>query len=509
MANLFNKPLFIFEMANNHMGDPDHGITIIREFGKIIKDFDEFQYGLKFQYRNLDTFIHPEYKDRKDFNYVKRFSETRLEKDVFYKLKKEVELNGFITICTPFDEPSVDLIEEHDFQIIKIASCSFTDWSLLEKIAKTNKPIIASTAGASLEDIDKVVSFLEHRQKEFILMHCVGSYPTPPDQLELNQIDLFKLRYPHIKTGYSTHEEPENMVAIKIAIAKGAVVFERHVGIQNDKYKLNAYSSTPEQIIKWLTVAKDTYSMCGVRDQRRQIPEKEQNDLRGLQRGVFAKIHIKTGEKITQEKVLFAIPTFPDQLVANSMSKYLEIIAKEDIPELKPVMSNTVQMTDYRDKVINIIKDIKILVLKSGIKLQNKIDFELSHHYGIDDFYRHGCTIMNIINREYCQKLILLLPGQENPTHAHKIKEETFHILYGEGWINLNGEIKNFSAGEILTVERNVPHSFGSNNGAILEEVSTTHIIGDSYYDDPNIAKTENRKTYMTFWIDWLEKPIR
>ncbi len=507
--DLFSKPIFIFEMANNHMGDVDHGIEIIREFAKIIKDFSEFSFGFKFQYRNLDTFIHPDYKNSKDYKYIKRFSETKIEKEAFKRLKDELAHPGFIAICTPFDEASVDLVEEHDFQIIKIASCSITDWPLLERIAKANKPIIGSTAGASLEDIDKVVSFFEHRQKQFILMHCVGSYPTPNDMLELNQIDLFKSRYPEIRIGYSTHEEPDNVDAIKIAVAKGAVVFERHVGIQNEKYKLNAYSSSPDQIFKWLLSAREAYTMCGVRNQRRQISQKEQSDLRGLQRGVFAKGDIKAGEKINGEKVFYAIPNFHDQLVANSMSKYLDIVARKDIPANQPVLSNDLQITDSRDKVLSIIKDIKGLVLKSGIKLQNKIDFELSHHYGIDQFNQYGCTIMNIINREYCKKLIMLLAGQENPKHTHKVKEETFHILHGDGWIKLNGETLNFTAGDLLTVERNVPHSFGTKTGAILEEVSTTHIKADSYYDDSSIDKTENRKTYMTFWIDWLDKPIK
>lgn len=509
MTDIFDRPLIIFEMANNHMGDTEHGLAIIREFGRFVKEFGDFKLAFKFQYRNLDTFIHPEYRDRKEFNYVKRFSETELKKDEFRKFKLELIKCGFAAICTPFDEPSVTLIEEHNFDVIKIASCSFTDWPLLERIAKTNKPLIASTAGASLDDIDKVVSFLEHRQKEFALMHCVGSYPTPKCELELNQIDFYKARYPQVKIGYSTHEEPDNLDAVKIAIAKGAAILERHVGIQTEKYKLNAYSSTPEEIHRWLSAAKETYKMCGASNGRRPISEKEQSDLRGLQRGVFARSPIKAGEKITGEKVFYAIPNFPDQLVANSMSKYVEIVAQKDIPALQPVLSTLVKTGDSRDKVLKIIRDIKELVLRSGIKLQNKIDFELSHHYGIDRFYEHGCTIMNIINREYCKKLILLLPGQQNPVHTHKVKEETFHILYGDGWINLDGKVKNFNAGELLTVERDIPHSFGTTNGAILEEVSTTHIKADSYYDDPKIAKTEDRKTYMTFWIDWLAKPIQ
>ena len=70
---------------------------------------------------------------------------------------------GFLSICTPFDETSVDLIMEHNYDIIKIASCSFNDWPLLEKIAQQNKPVIASDAGSSLEEIDQVLSFLTHR----------------------------------------------------------------------------------------------------------------------------------------------------------------------------------------------------------------------------------------------------------------------------------------------------------------------------------------------------------
>ena len=506
-SNVFDK-LFILEMANNHMGDVDHGVSIIRELAKIIKEFPEFSFGFKFQYRNLDTFIHPDYKERNDFKYVKRFRETRVAKKDFKRLRDELDNAGFVAVCTPFDETSVDLIEEQDFHVIKIASCSFTDWPLLERIAKTNKPVIGSTAGVLLEDIDKVVSFFEHRQKQFVLMHCVGAYPTQDSLLELNQIDLFKTRYPSIKIGYSTHEDPDNLDAIKIAVAKGAVVFERHVGIRNDKYKLNAYSSNPDQIHKWLSAAKEAYAMCGVSERRRSISSKEQSDLRGLQRGVFAKNDIKAGERIDIGMVFFAIPNFPDQLVANSMSKYLDIVTKKNISANQPILTNHVQMIDSRDRILNIIKDIKELVLQSGIKLQNKIDFELSHHYGIERFHEYGCTIMNIINREYCKKLILLLAGQENPIHTHKMKEETFHVLYGDGWISLDGRMEDFKAGDLLTVERNIPHGFGTKSGAIIEEVSTTHVKADSYYDDSSIGKTENRKTNMTFWIDWLDRPI-
>ena len=66
------KKLFVLEMANNHMGDVNHGLKIINEFGKIAKKFP-FKFGFKLQYRHLDTFIHKKLKNRNDLKFVKRF----------------------------------------------------------------------------------------------------------------------------------------------------------------------------------------------------------------------------------------------------------------------------------------------------------------------------------------------------------------------------------------------------------------------------------------------------
>ncbi|MBI4652215.1 N-acetylneuraminate synthase family protein [Candidatus Desantisbacteria bacterium] len=499
--------LFIFEMANNHMGEVAHGLKIIDEFSNVCRDFD-FNFAFKFQYRDIDTFIHPDFKNDQSFKYVKRFSETKLSESQKQILREELKGKGFISICTPFDEKSVDLVVKHEFDIIKIASCSFTDWPLLEKITKTNKPIIASTAGANLEDIDKVVSFFEHRAKKFCLMHCVAEYPTEKNNLQLNQIDLFKKRYPGILIGYSTHEDPDNTEAIKIAIAKGASVFERHVGIKTGKYNINNYSSTPGQISVWLKAAQEALDMCGKAGIRYEGSAKERISLKELQRGVFAGKNIQSGHKLNSSDVFFAIPTFENQITANAMSKYTELVANNDIKNNKPIMINDVTVTNLRDKVIHIISQIKQLLMESKVALPDKLEMELSHHYGIERFEEWGAAIINCINREYCKKLIILLPGQKHPMHYHKKKEETFHVLYGDTIINLNNEEKKCRAGDMLIVERGVKHNFSSKNGAIFEEISTTHYKDDSFYDDKNIIENKNRKTEMTFWSDWLLKPI-
>ncbi len=493
-----DKPLFIFEIANNHNGSLEHGLKIIREIKEICVNYD-FNFAFKLQYRDLITFIHPDFRGNKDIKFVKRFSETSLTREEQKILADEIKKHGFIAICTPFDEISTDLIVEHNFDIIKIASCSFTDWSLLEKIAAQNKPVIASAAGASLEEIDNVVSFFKHRDKEISLMHCVAHYPTKIEDLQLNQICILKNRYPDVTIGYSTHEDPDYVDSIKIVIAKGAVIFEKHVGIGQN---LNAYSAAPKQVHKWLKAASEAFNACGVKN-KRYIPSKqESSNLRELRRGIFARNNIKKGESINNSNTFFAIPSFENQILANDLSKYREFTANADIAKNQPVYKNNINTQNTRDKVESIINRVNAILNESKIALPNRVSFEISHHYGIDNFNDSGAVIINCINREYCKKLIVLLPKQKHPAHIHKLKEETFHVLYGDLNININEIETEHKPGDIILVERGVRHGFSTENGAIFEEISTTHFMNDSYYEDEKIIKNKKRKTKLTYWAE-------
>ncbi|MEK7658926.1 MAG: N-acetylneuraminate synthase family protein [Patescibacteria group bacterium] len=501
MKNINLRPLFIFEMANNHQGNVEHGLKIIREIYEVSKNFP-FNFAFKLQARDIPTFIHQDYQNRTDLKYVKRFSETKLNEEQFKALKDEIEKLGFISICTPFDENSVDLIEKLNFDIIKIASCSFTDWPLLEKITATNKPIIASTAGAPLEHIDKAVSFFSHREKRLTLMHCIGEYPTAVENLQLNQLDLILKRYPGIEVGYSTHESPDNFDSIKIAIAKGATVLEKHVGVKAEGIELNAYSAVPEQVKNWLNSAKQAFDTCGVLNERHSFSEKELADLKQFKRGVFAKQKIQSGQKIDLSNVFFAWPNIENQLLANDMSKYADYTAQKDINEKDPIIVSDLKQANTREKTYEIITQMRKFLEEAKIALPNRLEIEISHHYGIDDFYNHGAVIITCVNREYCKKLIVLFPNQSHPMHMHKQKEETFQILYGDLAINLDGIEKEYKPGDIILVQRGAKHDFKTKNGAILEEISTTHFKNDSFYDDEKIAENENRKTKLTHWLN-------
>ena len=142
------------------------------------------------------------------------------------------------------------------------------------------------------------------------------------------------------------------------------------------------------------------------------------------------------------------------------------------------------------DKIITrIIKQCRALLKKAKIKIHENDAVEVSCHYGLKNIFNTGAVIIDKVNRQYCKKLLILLPGQRHPVHFHPQKEETFELLYGDCEILLNDNKIKLEQGLPLLIEKRTPHSFSSDNGAIIEEISTTHIKGDSVYEDPKINK--------------------
>jgi len=501
MKDVNRRPLFIFEMANNHMGSVDHGCRIVRALREAADGFP-FHCAVKLQYRDLDTFIHPQYRGRLDLKFVKRFSETRLSWDEYRKIKDAIDEAGFTSICTPFDENSVDRIEEHGYDFIKIPSCGLTDWPLLERIAKTAKPLIGSTAGVALEDIDRVVSFFHHRDKVFSLMHCLGEYPTRDENLHLGQIRLLKKRYPDIEIGYSTHERPDNFEAVKIAIGFGATIFEKHVGVPGDALPLNAYSATPEQVRGWLGSAASALRMCGSQEERYPFAPEEVKSLRDLRRGVFLSREVQPGEPLHPADVFYAIPNTAGQIQANDMSKYTSYYATAPFAAGEALTASGVRACNRLRQVYQIVGEVKKMLKRSKVAVPGQCELEISHHYGIDSFAQFGLTMITVVNREYCKKVIVMLPGQSHPEQYHKLKDETFHILYGEITVRLDGAEEAKKTNDVIMIPRGVRHEFTTRHGAVIEEVSSTHNREDSFYADPAIAANENRKTLVTYWME-------
>lgn len=505
MSKPFNlNDLFIYDLANNHQGDMEHASNIVREVARV-NNAAGVRGALKFQFRQLDTFIHPDFKNRMDMKYVKRFMETRFPMESFAALAGLIKQNGLYTMCTPFDEESVDIICDMGLDIIKIASCSADDRPLLEKVARVNKPVVVSTAGLRTDEIDWLVNFLQSENVNFALMHCVAEYPTPNERLQLNQVGFMTRRYAGVPIGWSTHEDQDNVDAVQIASALGARLFERHVGINTDKYKLNNYSSTPAQLENWLAAYKAGRAMAGAPERIPSSPL-ERATLHELKRGVYVRRAVKKGESLQREDVFFAMPVQEGQMHSGQFR--VGMPADRDY-QANEAVANVLSNHEASDEqlVYQIMLQVRGMLARANVHINEDAEIEISHHYGLRRFREFGAVIVTCINKEYAKKLVIQLPRQKHPYHFHKKKDETFQLLDGDLEIVKNGEKTTLRPGDTFWVQPDAWHKFHTLGGAIVEEVSTTHYNNDSFYEDPEIAgmPREQRKTRVDNWRNYFQ----
>lgn len=319
MNNQIFEDLFVLEMASNHQGDVNRGLAIIDKFSKVVR-FNNVRAAIKLQFRDIDNFIHKNFLDRQDIRYVKRLSDTKMTKECFARLVEAIKRSGCIPMSTPFDEKSVDWCVEFDMPIIKVASADNNDWTLLERIAKTRRPVIISTGGMSQKDMDDVVTFFEHRSIPLALNHCIAAYPHEDSECELNQIDYLKNRYPQLVIGYSCHEYHDWSASMHIAYAKGARTFERHIDINDDGFQVATYSSLPEQIDTWFKAWHKAIEMCGTSSSRRRnMLDREIAYLDSYVRGVYAKNDLIAGQILTEDDCYLAIPLQKGQISSREL----------------------------------------------------------------------------------------------------------------------------------------------------------------------------------------------
>jgi sialic acid synthase SpsE len=351
--------LFVLEMANNHWGDVQRGLRIIREFAPVVR-YNNVRAAIKLQIRDVDSFVHKDFRDRADIRYIKKTLDTRMSREDFATLAEAIRSNGCLRMATPFDEKSVDTCLELNVDIIKIASSDVADWILLEKIAKARKPVVVSTGGSSLKDIDDMVMFFDNRNVPLAINHCVAIYPTKDSELQLNQIDFLKQRYPNHMIGFSTHESGDWTSSIMIGYAKGARAFERHIDIKTEDRPFSLYCSTPEQINQWFQAFKKAREMCGQPGSARiQSPEKEIQYLDALVRGVYALKDLKAGHVLTADDYYLAIPLQKGQLSCRELLNNLTLA--KDCSKDVPLMVDSIDSPYNRDEAL------RAMIYKRGL----------------------------------------------------------------------------------------------------------------------------------------------
>lgn len=178
------------------------------------------------------------YEDDTRFDYWKRMS---FNKKQWQGIKEHCDKVGLEFISSPFSQAAVDLLEEVGVKRYKIGSGEVNNFLMLEKICRTGKPIILSSGMSSLDELDQAVEFIQSFGNDLSVLQCTTSYPTPPERIGLNVLQVLIERYPNVRVGLSEHTS--KIYTGIAAVAMGAKIIEFHTVFDKRMFGPDATSS--------------------------------------------------------------------------------------------------------------------------------------------------------------------------------------------------------------------------------------------------------------------------
>ena len=269
----------------------------------------------KFQSYKAGTIVSkhsPAYWDRTkeptatQFELFKKFDKFD-EKD-YQELCDYTHSKGMDFTSTPFDYQSADYLEKMvDFYKISSSDCS--NIPFIKHIGKKGLPVVISVGASYLSEVDEAIRALEEVGcKDITILHCVLSYPTAPENANLNIISTLKRIFPNIKVGFSDHVPPdETMMTLATAYLLGAEVIEKHFTLDktipgNDHYHSGDPSDFAKAIenFKWI----DTIKGSG----EKTVLQCEVVSRREARRSLVLTRSLKTGDVIKETDLMAKRP---------------------------------------------------------------------------------------------------------------------------------------------------------------------------------------------------------
>ena len=330
-----HKPFVIAEMSGNHNQSLDRALEIVEAAAQA------GAHALKLQTYTADTMTIDargglfEINDKESLWYGKNlyelYNEAHTPWDWHKPIFERAHALGLTVFSTPFDETSVDFLEELGVSAYKIASFENTDLPLLGKVAQTGKPVILSTGAATLADLEEAVSTLrENGCEDFVLFKCTSTYPASASNTNL-------LTIPHLSqlfdcpVGLSDHTMG---IGVSVAsVALGARVIEKHFTLSRaDGGVDSAFSMEPLEMRNLVEESERAFLALGKVQYGVQSAE---NESLAFKRSVYAVKDIEEGEILTKENIRVIRPG--DGLKPKYFEFALGKRAKQKIPFATPL----------------------------------------------------------------------------------------------------------------------------------------------------------------------------
>lgn len=325
-----NDCYVIAEIGHNHQGDVERCKKLFYEAKQA------GAHAVKLQKRDNKSLYTKELYNKaydSEHSYGKTYGEHReaLEfgKKEYEELKKYAKELGITFFATAFDKISADFLEELDFPAYKIASGDVKNIPLIRHIAKFNKPIIVSTGGASLEDIDRVYREILPLNDQLCILQCTAMYPADFSKLDIRVIETFRSRYPEVVIGLSSHD-----IGIAISLAAymlGARVVEKHFTLDKTlKGTDHKFSLDPLGMRNLVNELRNIRLAVG--DGIKKVHQDEDIPLIKMGKSLYAAQDLKAGHILREQDIAIKSPGIglPPYEMDSLIGKVLRNDLKED-----------------------------------------------------------------------------------------------------------------------------------------------------------------------------------
>jgi sialic acid synthase len=318
-----SEAFVIAELGHNHQGDLNTCLKMIKAAAEAGAS------AVKLQKRsNVDLFTPDAYnapyisENAFGATYGSHRDYLEFSEDEYRACMLEAKKNNIIFFATAFDVPSANFLESLDVPAYKIASGDLKSLPLIEHIAQFKKPVIVSTGGGSLEDIDLAVAVLEKSGCEYAILQCTAAYPPLYEELNLKVIETYQIRYPNAVVGYSGHDSGISMSLV--AFILGARVIEKHFTLNRAmKGTDHAFSLEPTGMRKLVRDLKRAEIALG--DGVKRQYESEIAPLKKMGKSLYFARDLKKGEVLAPSDIDLRSPAagLEPSLVAQLIGRVL------------------------------------------------------------------------------------------------------------------------------------------------------------------------------------------
>ena len=252
-----DQVMIVAEVGNNHEGNAALAEELIDRAAEAGADAVKFQ-----------TFKTEHLVRRTDEARFQRLKSFELSQEQFMSLAEKARAAGILFLSTPFDLDSARFLEPI-VPAYKIASGDNNFMPLIGQLAKTGKPLILSTGLATIEDLRTTTALIrrvwaEHAiDQALALLHCVSSYPTPPEQANLLAIATLRREFEAMVPGYSDHTM--GIEAAVLSVGLGARIIEKHFTIDQNlsEFRDHKLSADPAELAELVRRVREAEMMLG------------------------------------------------------------------------------------------------------------------------------------------------------------------------------------------------------------------------------------------------------